>query len=199
MPPHDPSMRSVLSPVDQSLGLIYNFEGIYWPEMGITTLNEWNPYSGYITKSINDVVLPVCGSPLSNSSLSMVSGWNLIPVLSAEPYNVEDLFSSLDITVAKDIAGTGVYWPAYQINTIGYFQPGKAYMVRLNSSGIADFGMQQKSSSLSTPEDINLLNTPWNAVTLTPETHLVAFNLTDNPLKTGDIVGGFTALGLCSG
>jgi hypothetical protein len=197
--PHDPSMRSVLSPVDQSLGLIYNFEGIYWPEMGITTLNEWNPYSGYITKSINDVVLPVCGSPLSNSSLSMVSGWNLIPVLSAEPYNVEDLFSSLDITVAKDIAGTGVYWPAYQINTIGYFQPGKAYMVRLNSSGIADFGMQQKSSSLSTPEDINLLNTPWNAVTFTPETHLVAFNLTDNPLKTGDIVGGFTALGLCSG
>lgn len=62
-----------------------------------------------------------------------------------------------------------------------------------------DFSQQQKNSSTAAPENIGALNTPWNAVNFTPSSHLVAFNLSDNPLKVGDIIGGFTQDGLCAG
>ncbi len=197
--PANPTMSAVLSPAGQSVNLAYNLSGIYWPEMGINTLNEWNPYSGYITKTTTELALPICGSSLANTSFPMSAGWNIMPVLSASPYNAQDLFSGLNLLVAKEVAGTGVYWPAFNINTIGNLQPGKAYVINLTTPGVIDFSQQQKNSSTAAPENIGALNTPWNAVNFTPSSHLVAFNLSDNPLKVGDIIGGFTQDGLCAG
>lgn len=49
--------------------------------------------------------------------------------------NIENQFGNLteDITMIKEIAGTGIYWPGHEINTIGELQPGKAYFI-LNES-----------------------------------------------------------------
>ena len=40
---------------------------------------------------------------------------------------------------------------------------------------------------------------PWNNVYSTPSSHIVVFNLSDHLFETGDIIGGFTANGLCTG
>ncbi|MBE0639428.1 MAG: T9SS type A sorting domain-containing protein [Bacteroidales bacterium] len=198
--PSDQTMSSVLDPVSQQLNVIYNFDGIYWPDLGITTLNQWNPFSGYIARSSDIAVLPICGDAITGTPLELNAGWSIMPVLSAVPFNIEDLFSGVTgLVVVKEVAGVGVYWPAYNINTIGNLQPGKAYIVSLSSPATIDFSQQQKNISTIKPDNFNQLNTPWNMVTYTPASHLVAFNLEENPLKTGDIIGGFTQDGLCAG
>lgn len=198
--PNDQGMSSVLNPVNQQVNLIYNYNGIYWPEMGINTLSEWNPLSGYITKSSDVAVLPICGDAINQTPLQLNAGWSIMPVLSAVPFNIEDLFSGVNgLDVVKEVAGVGVYWPAFNINTIGNLQPGKAYIVRLSTESTLDFSQQQKNVSTVKPDNFDQLNTPWNMVTYTPASHLVAFNLDENPLRSGDIIGGFTQDGLCSG
>jgi len=43
------------------------------------------------------------------------------------------------------------------------------------------------------------ISTPWIEVIFTPVSHLVAFNIPENPFEAGDIIGGFTMDGLCAG
>jgi hypothetical protein len=36
------------------------------------------------------------------------------------------------VSVIKSVAGTGVFWPQFNINTLGSFEPGKAYFVNVS-------------------------------------------------------------------
>lgn len=198
--PDNPAMNVVLGPVEESVKIVTDLQGIYWPDMGVTTLNQWNSYKGYIVRAINSTILPMCGNSIAYTSLLLPQGWNLMPVLSEIPYNADNLFGNLStLVVAKEIAGTGIYWPAYNINTIGNLLPGRSYLVRVNAPTTIDFSIPQKNSSTIQPENILALNTPWNVVTFTPSSHLVVFRLSDHQLREGDIIGAFTSDGLCAG
>jgi len=123
----------------------------------------------------------------------------LIPVLSNGATDITILFAGVNgFQIAKDVAGGGVYWPAYNINTIGNVLPGKAYYVRMTAPGFIDYSLPP---ILPNKMQLNnsTLKTPWNKVVSVPGSHLVAFNIPENPFEAGDIVGGFTMDGLCAG
>jgi hypothetical protein len=64
----------------------------------------------------------------------------MIPVYSFNNIDVELLFSNVEgFEIATDVAGLGVYWPEYGINTLGAVKSGKAYLVKTNSSGAISF------------------------------------------------------------
>ena len=39
----------------------------------------------------------------------------------------------------KDVAGTDIYWPAKNINTIGDLLPGKSYFIKMSEAGTVTF------------------------------------------------------------
>jgi hypothetical protein len=198
--PDDPAMSSVLYPVTYPLIMLYNFDGMYYPEEEIYTLSTWDAYSGYAIKTNFDTNLPICGTEVTNKVVELNQGWNLIPVLSTTDYNIEILFSGVNgFQIAKDVAGSGVYWKDYGINTIGCVHPGKAYYVRMLFPGTINYSLP--GACWPTKADVTepVSKTPWNEVINVPGSHLVAFNITDNSFEVGDIIGGFTTEGLCAG
>lgn len=198
--PNNPSMASVLSPIMNNLDILYNFNGMYYPGGNIYTLNSWNEYDGYAIKVNQAVTLPIGPQEITNKTVELEQGWNFIPVLSPVNYSITSLFTGVSgFEMAKDIAGVGVYWPAYGINTIGNVLPGKAYYVRMNNTGSITYNSLKSNEQ---PEEINQPETfinPWNEVIVTPGSHLVLFNIGGGSLQAGDIIGGFNTGGICAG
>ncbi|NCA85393.1 MAG: T9SS type A sorting domain-containing protein [Clostridia bacterium] len=198
--PYNAEMDVVLTPIISQLTMLNNFNGMYYPQGGINTLNTWSEYSGYAIKVTENTTLPISGNEVSNKTVNLIQGWNLIPVLSSTAYNVASLFSGVSgLDVVKDVAGSGVYWPAYGINSIGNVKPGKAYYVRMTNAGSINYNpLKANPVEFGSLSDEPLL-TPWNSVSVTPASHLVLFDIEENIFLTGDIIGGFTTEGLCAG
>jgi hypothetical protein len=103
-------------------------DGMYYPSQGVNTIVDWNSQSGYVVKMINNAQVTFAGAEATNGSLTLAAGWSVVPVLSACDVDVQDLFGGFDQLVAiKEVAGTGIYWPAKSINTLPTLIPGKAY------------------------------------------------------------------------
>jgi hypothetical protein len=198
--PDMPEIIDVLNPINEELILVYNFNGIYWPDGGVFTLPPWDPHSGYVIKVSKNTNLPFYGNEVTDKTVDLISGWNLIPTLSSAAYDIETLFAGVEgFVLAKDVAGTGVYWKTYGINTIGAVLPGKAYYVMMNVSGMINYELPADNSIPGKPIDHIEISTPWNAVIQNPPSHLVAFDIAESPIESGDIIGGFTPEGWCVG
>jgi hypothetical protein len=198
--PINPNVEVMFSSIISKLVILYNFTGIYYPSGSTNTIGEWDVYSGYVIKVSEKTDLYICGDEVENKTVNLNPGWSLIPVLSSTPFNIESLFTGVGgFVVAKDVAGVGIYWKNYGINTIGNVLPGKAYYVRMNAPGIIDYSQPDNKSASGKPANIQPLLTPWNDVVSIPASHLVAFNVGCNIFQIGDIVGGFTADGKCTG
>ncbi len=110
------------------------------------------------------------------------------------------LFSSLPgLVIAKEIAGMGVYLPAYDINTIGYVMPGSSYYVQTNEAGtISYFSPEVHAGTGSILPKVTEISSPWNSAESNPESHVVVFNLKEKPFMTGDVIDAFTDTDWCS-
>ena len=192
-------MDFVLNPIIDELILLYNFGGMYFPGQNIFTLGEWNSHSGYVVKVTQDVSLPIDGVETPDKSLLLNEGWSIMPVLSSYSFDVAGLFGfSTALVLVKEVAGSGVYWPQFGINTLGFVQPGKSYFVLMNAPAIINFGISSTKSHYDA-KPAEIINSPWNAVVPGPASHVVAFRLAENVFQKGDIVGGFNTDGTCTG
>jgi len=186
-----------MQPVVSDLEIIYNLSGVYWPGQNLNTLGIWNKNSGYVMKLNNAGVIQFLGREISDKTLYLHSGWNLIPVfLDAEAAAV--LEGLPGFKVAKGIANTEILWPAYNIHTLTNLATGKAYFVYTTQPGTITFAKGAGLSTVLNPE-ITQVN-PWNELVMTPNTHLVAFTKESlKEMKPGDWIGAFTGNGLCAG
>ncbi len=129
--PHDNDLVNILDPVSQEFIMMKNGDGdIYWPQQNISTLQTWTSSEGYIINMNQPATLTISGYPVGNKILDFSSGWNILAVISPDEVPIGELFENIDgFMMAKEIAGIGIYWPEYQINTIGNVVPGKAYQI----------------------------------------------------------------------
>jgi len=199
--PLNSDVSNMFDPVINDVVMLYNTQGVFWPGQNLNTLGHWNEHSGYIAKFTNDAMLTISGNELSDLSVNLNQGWNIIPVLSQDPFNVEMLFSSLPgFVVAKEIAGMGVYLPGYGINTICNVTPGNAYFALTNEAGsISYFSPEVNAGTGTILPKVAEISSPWNSVEYNPESHVVVFNLKDKPFMTGDVIGAFTDTDWCAG
>ncbi|MCF8366017.1 MAG: hypothetical protein K9H16_09560, partial [Bacteroidales bacterium] len=128
-------LSSYIMPVNNDIGDVFdpisgNFEiaatmsGMYYPAGPVNTIGDWLSQSAYKVKMSSQAVLPIIGNEETNKTFALNSGWNLVPVICNAPVNVVTLFSGTNLKILKDVAGLGIYWPEFGINTIGDVLPG---------------------------------------------------------------------------
>jgi hypothetical protein len=121
--PGNPKIEIMFQPIVSELVLLYNLSGSYWPDQGINTLKNWDVSSGYIIKTTDDVSLIVSGYEISEKTVALSQGWNLIPVYSLAPAS-EILESLPGFVVAKGIATGEILWPALGCQTASLLPSG---------------------------------------------------------------------------
>ena len=201
--PNNPAMEDVFTDVVDDLVLISDNIGFYWPAQNINTLDDWSVSTGYKIKMDASVGLDVDGFiRYPSQELTIPTGWSYLPVNAICAFDVDELFLPMpEITMIKDIAQTGIYWPEYSINTLVDLYPGKAYSI-LNSSGSPVTLTYPKCDGLfklTMAETIEVEN-PWNEVVKTPSTHVFGFDAAAlAQFEQGDIIGAFNQDGYCAG
>lgn len=129
--PSDPGIATIFQPIIDELEIVINFEGAYWPGANLNTLGNWDIETGYSIKMDSPQILTISGVikyPID--PIILESGWSFLPVKSTCPINVEDTFGSYnEVLIIKEVSGTKVFWPAMQIKTLEFLQPGKSYHI----------------------------------------------------------------------
>ena len=198
--PENPQLDQLLSPILNELVIFQNLAGVYWPQENLNTIGDWNFTDGYFLKLNSNASLEVVGTLPENRSIQMPAGWSLIPVLSFNPVPVTDFDPLESLNIIKEVAGTGIYWPVYNINTLQELQPGKSYFINVSNDEYFEYPpMAIKSCVFGNLIDEQLIS-PWNEVTRTAATHIVALpseSLIN--LEVGDIIGIFNTQGYCVG
>ena len=198
--PENPQLDQILNPILNELVIFQNLEGVYWPQENLNSIGDWNYLNGYFLKLNNTASLQIAGTLPENRQIQMPAGWSLIPVLSENPVPVTDFDPLESLNIIKEVAGTGVYWPVYNINTLQELQPGKSYFIHVSSDEYFEFPpLAVKNGAF-----VNLINgqliSPWNEVTRTAATHIVALPAQSlATLKVGDVIGIFDQEGYCAG
>jgi hypothetical protein len=193
------TMEDLMSPVSNEMIITQYFDQLYFPAYGINTICCFANSHGYISKMDQPATLTISGFS-ANRELSLKQGWNLIPVLSE--CNVDATYlSQIDgFILATEVAGDGLYFPEYNINTLNELIPGKAYYVKTEQE--SNFTFPQCSDHTSTKyKPVRVKNiTPWNDVDYTGAAHLIIFkHAATRYLLPGDIIGAFTTDGYCAG
>ncbi len=134
--PMNKEVNYIFEPVIDNFILMTNNNQVYWPDQAINTINTWNSGQGYIVKMRNPDVLTFKGIVEASKSLSLSSGWNIMPVLSNCPVPVDQLFAAYpgQLVMVKEVAGWKVYWPGMGVNSLQTLAPGKSYFVLTNSA-----------------------------------------------------------------
>jgi hypothetical protein len=85
--------------------------------------------------------LEISGSTLTDKTIQLQAGWNLLPVLSAENVAIINIATQLgdNLVVISEIAGVNVYWPAMGVYTLQTLEPGKAYFVKVTETSTVNF------------------------------------------------------------
>lgn len=203
--PANADLDVMLSGVVNQLVILQNLNGVYWPSQGINTIGNWNTSSGYQVKMNGEVTLTISGIPLVDVTINLSEGWSLIPVLSGCDVGVEDLFAGTDLTIVREVAGYKVYWPEFDINTIGTLNPGAAYMVLMGTEEEVVFPTCGKSSAISNQQepaiDLNK-DLTWNNFVKTNIIHTIAIPVSafaETQIADGDFIGAFNEEGKCFG
>jgi hypothetical protein len=143
--PVNPEFEMIFSEVMDEIVIVQDFFDVYWPSQGINTLGTWNTYSGYQVKMSGEVTINFAGTPMVNTTLNLEEGWNLFPILINCKTEPEELFAGTSAVIVREVAGTAIYWPQYNINTLELLFPGSTYMVYMENAQDVDFPECKKS------------------------------------------------------
>jgi hypothetical protein len=136
--PADPNVEEVFENAAQSLVILQNLTGVWWPEQSLNTIGDWNAEDGYMVKMTEPATILFAGTA-TQQTLQLKAGWNLIPVLSRCEVDAASLFADVDVEIVKEAAGWRLYWPFQSINTLGMLLPGKAYLVKMPVPAVITF------------------------------------------------------------
>ena len=199
--PNELDLELLFAQMGSNLILLKNFEGVCYPGLKINTLVMWDTQIGYEIKTLAAGSISFEGYENINKTISINQGWNYLPVISTCLVDVQSAFGgNMCIDIIKEVACSGIYWPAMGINSIGNLKPGKAYLLRANQACTYTFPSCTSKSGFIPDNSKPANNTTWNDPVNTPSTHLVAFD--DQLLETfrfGDVIGAFTLDGRCTG
>nr|NQU93359.1 T9SS type A sorting domain-containing protein [Bacteroidota bacterium] len=202
--PLNPELITFLEPLTENLIMMNNFSGVFWPEMGINTLLIWNNRTGYNIKLENPVELAFFGGIEDEITLSVKEGWGFLPVPVMCEVNIQEILSAYieDVVIVREISGSKVFWPAYNIYTLTELTPGEAYLIQAADNFELPFPSCENQLK-SSPSHLSLFDvtvSDWDIAVPTNSMHTIAFSGDVlNELTENDIVGVFTSDGQCVG
>gem|GEM_PF-3337379 len=139
--PYFPSLDSMFNACISQMVILKNMDGVFWPEQNINTLMDWDFKSGYLIKMNEAVSIPVRGNRITNKTLDLLPGWNLVPVMSPCGISSNEVLDQLgdNLVIIKEPAGIKVFWPGLNIDTLDALAEGKAYFVMVGSAAQLTF------------------------------------------------------------
>ncbi|HOT98678.1 MAG TPA: hypothetical protein PLN61_12050 [bacterium] len=155
--PRDPTLSVTLTSISAHLVIMKDGAGrVYWPAYNIAILHDWSVPHGYLVYLTARDTLIIVGRRVSpgNTPLGLNTGWNMVSYLSTLALNPSDAFATIAsyLVIAKNGLGQ-VYWPAYNVNTIGSMTAGAGYQLYVSQSCTLSYPANQgfgKSSALPT-------------------------------------------------
>jgi hypothetical protein len=114
---------------------------VYCPQAGLIEAPLWQAGASYLIKSNADFTMDFEGLPLFDKTIMLHAGWNLLPVPVGRYVPMEELLQELgnNLVVIKEVAGTKVFWPDYDIQSLNLLIPGKAYFIKVNLGDVLMF------------------------------------------------------------
>lgn len=190
--PQNPMVETIFADMVANGGLVVlqNYEHVYWPGQNINSIDlngGWDMQSGYQIKLNGSREITFEGNTPESKTLSYAqAGWQLMPVLSECPTNVEDLFAGMtdDVLVIKEVAGIKLYWPGVFQN-LYQLEPGKSYNAGFSTAvsftypECGDLKAATGNADTENPIEIKAMNP-------NPVSHLLAFS----PLATAGLLPG---------
>ncbi|MGH7494590.1 MAG: T9SS type A sorting domain-containing protein [bacterium] len=136
--PSNPDLQAMFSSILANLVIVKNGAGqVFWPQFGINTIGQWNPRHGYQINLSAASALAITGMPVvpEATAIQLNQGWNLVAYLRNSSQNIETALASIAnrIVIVKNNAGQ-VFWPQFNINTIGSMQPGEGYQMNVSQA-----------------------------------------------------------------
>ncbi len=197
--PAETNITDLMDPITADLTILQTMDAMYYPAGSVNTIGTWGIHSAYKIKVTADAELSIIGDEETNKTLELNVGWNLLPVVCNTHVNAEDLILGSDIVILKEVAGTGILWPEYEINTLDVLTPGKSYFALSSGVGSLTFPPNVKNASYESPETL-MPHHPWNEIPKGPSTHNIAI-LSDgfSGLMLGDLIGIFDENDNCFG
>lgn len=199
--PAQSQVANMMQPILNDLVILQSMNEVYWPAQNINTIGDWDTHAGYKIKVSNNVGLQVAGVFEQNKTINLSHGWNIIPVLSDCPVSCAELFANAagQVVMVKDIAATGVYWPAQNIATLEELLPGRAYYVKTNAPVSITFPACTKMGNAK-EQQLKSGNDLWEIIPPTGNSHVIIIPATAlQNFAIGNHIGVFTPGGLCAG
>jgi len=139
--PYFTNPEELFGPILDDLVILQDFNGFFMPEQNINTLGDWDYEKGYLIKLSANVSLTIPGSIITDKSITLLAGWNLIPVLCSCGMTIEELDTQLgdNLVFLQKPARTNVYWPAMDIQTFDKLEAGKSYLLLLSTDATLIF------------------------------------------------------------
>lgn len=141
--PDDSNISDVFAPIVENLFLAKDELGnVFWPEYNLNNIGDHTVGKAYKVKSNATSSLEVRGA-LANPNeypLTVNEGWSYLGYLRTKPADISIVMESIDedIMLMKDGVGN-VYWPEYNVNTIGDMEPGDGYQIRMDATRTFSF------------------------------------------------------------
>ena len=109
---------------------------VYWPEFGINNIGDLVNGTAYLAKTETETTLNIYGTILTyDYPINIESGWSFLGYLHQECYSPVDMMLPIinDFVILKNGAGL-VYWPMFQINSLGTMCPGEGFQINVEST-----------------------------------------------------------------
>jgi hypothetical protein len=181
--PDKPAIKDVFADLEGNVVIVRNDNaGVYWPEIGINEISEWDPLQGYQVYVYDNDLLVFNGTILSPEStpIHLREGWNQIAYLHRSIMNVEEVLAPLGEKVEIVLNNTGeVYWPEYDINTMEIMVPGQGYKINVTDDVTFTYPANSENPGTKIVADGSLSNRLVN------HTHQPIYYKVDFP-NTGD-------------
>lgn len=190
---------------EDNFTILSSQSGFYYPGGNVNTLNGWEDSPGYMIKASQPISFEYPGWMRKPAVLTVPSGWSILPAWSdcqVATHVLFDISGNPQPEIIKEIGGSGVYWPAMDVNTLPIIKPFKAYMAYFETGGDLYYPLcfKQNVPETITHQTQNL--TTWNTPVATASSHVV--NISTDLIKSagiqpGDFLGIFDAAGDCYG
>ncbi len=202
--PLNKNVEDLFAPFGNNFIILSSLSQYYYPAGGVNTIIDWNTETGYQIKTIDGFELSLTGAKISDPTVDLTTGWNLLPVLTSCGAKIASSLGAVSgLIIAKEVAGTGVYWPQYGIYTLTDLTPGKSYWVAMsNSQSFTYPDCRNKKTTSDTPKQDITVPDIWGDFSGTASSHIIAFPaevIKSAGLSKGSLIGAFTAEGLLAG
>jgi len=145
--PQSTSISDVLSSISTQVVSVWSYQNGSWKEYDpgnplFNNLSTMKPGYGYWIKMNSSAVLTVSGSAPTVTEINLTSGWNLVGLEGATPFDtMGDAMSSISSRIVSVWSYQNGSWKEYNpnnalFNNLSTMEPGYGYWIKMNSNGV---------------------------------------------------------------